>query len=357
MSASPPSMTAGELARQFEQQGIRCTDNDDGGAPPQLWCSYCTSYLNAKRHTSHGRGQPNAEGDSSLNSPQHSDAKARDIVAAEMAATTMQLDKVTMNATKDAILEHCATRLHLLLYEHHTQDGLRQWCPVELHGYRMLLNHHCVYPARMFGDGRLLMDCTIVGGMLLGQDVCGGVKLWPQHRYVAAELVLPSSWSGVREVQVPPSLATGDGMDAKSSVPPRKQPKSEARYVQLLHESSEIPAEVAWTYNNNSGNNNNGGQRDGTAPLLFRKDEARTLQYIPRYFDEDHGLRSRRVMEGTLTTVLDATNTSIIGEARLREQRRRFSVTHNLVSSDDDGKSAKRKGGQRVSRDSSSKGA
>ncbi|KPI86897.1 hypothetical protein ABL78_4031 [Leptomonas seymouri] len=321
MPVHSPRITAEELAQQFEKQGIRCTEDDSS---PKLWCSYCTGYLSEKNSTS--KDHNNCAQVGMTSSQIEAERERSQAHASESAAPAPSSRMKIVEPTKDAILEHCATRLHLHLYEHRTQEGLRHWCPVELHGYRMLLNHHCVYPARMFGDGRLLMDFTIAGGMLLGQDVCGGVKLWPQHRYAAAELVLPSSRSGVREVWVPPpETVRADGCD-KPPLP--KRCKGEGRYVQLIHEGSEIPAEVAWTYNNEA-------QVDEHAPWSFRKDYTKTLQFVPRYFDEDHGLRSRRVMEGTLATVLEATNASIIGEARLHEQRRRYSITHNLVKDAD----------------------
>ncbi|KPA86032.1 hypothetical protein ABB37_00306 [Leptomonas pyrrhocoris] len=319
MLTHSPMSTAKELADQFAKQGMRCTEGDSS---PQLWCSYCTAYLSEKAAISKDQEDCAQERNASpQNTAQSPRSQPR---ATEPTAPSSSSHVVSVRATKEAILAHCATRTHLHLYEHHTQEDLRHWCPVELHGYRMLLNHHCVYPARMFGDGRLLMDFTIAGGMLLGQDVCGGVKLWPQHRYAAVELVLPSSRSGVREVWVP--LPEREEIEAKIKPPSLKRPKGEGRSMQLLHEGSEIPAAVAWTYNNED-------QVDEKAPFLFRKDHAMMLQFVPRYFDEDHGLRSRRVIEGTLAAVLDATNASIIAEARLHEQRRRYSITHNLVKS------------------------
>lgn len=323
MSADSPLGASKELAQQFERQGIRCTEAD---APPQLWCMFCTAYRSRKNDilTDNKRGKE-TERSASAQGVCYEEEKLAS-TSGPRGSSTASRALVRVRATKDAVLDHCASRLHLHLYEHHTQEGLRQWCPVELHGYRMLLDHHCVYPARMFGNGRLLMDVTIAGGMLLGQDVCGGVKLWPQHRYSAAELVLPSSRSGVREVWVPPPSQPQEVADGDRPLA-LKRPRAEGRYVQLLHEGSEMPAGVGGGYSDNEVSN------DAQAPWSFRKIHPGTLQFVPRYFDEDHGMRSRQVMEGTLAMVLDTTNASIIGEARLREQRRRYAATHNVSQS------------------------
>ncbi|KAG5466157.1 hypothetical protein LSCM4_01300 [Leishmania orientalis] len=337
-----------ELARQFEQQGIRCS----GDLPQRLWCSFCTTYrqeLSKSRvpHSELERGvRVKAEEETGI-----ADEAARAHSSAGPSSSTPGATQARcsstpssslcgLEATKEAVLAHCATRIHLYLYEYHAQNGLQHWCAVELHGYRMLLNHHCVYPSRMFGEGRLLMDTSISGGMLLGVDVCGGVKLWPQHRYTAVELILPSARSGVREVLVPSRAVfsaeeeshreneAGSGNQSASSLPlPRN---SESRVVRVIHETSEIPAEVASSYHSDLSGSR---QRGSKAVRSLNRGPAGTSggrvssSIVPRYFDEFHRVRSQRVMEGSLKTVLDATNASIIGEARLRRQRRRYSVT------------------------------
>lgn len=336
LTHSPPIESAIELAQQFERQGICCTDAD---SPPQLWCSYCTAYIEEKTKRSQDHAQHTNEGSKSS---QRSRQRSRSQTHASEPGAPLSPSPVIIASTKNAVLEHCAARLHLHLYEHGTQANLRHWCPVELHGYRMLLNHHCVYPAHMFGNGRLLMDLTIAGGMLIGQDVCGGVKLWPQHRYAAAELVLPSSRSGVRKVWVPAL----EPESSETNVTPSsfKRPKGEGQHLQLIHEDSEIPPEVAWAYNNEA-------RSEEQETMYFRKNYASVLQFVPRYWDEEHGLRSRRVMEGSLTTVLDATNDSIMAEARLREQRRAYSIKHNLIENTDNTEPAMKKHRSTVSED------
>ncbi|RNE97238.1 hypothetical protein TraAM80_09419 [Trypanosoma rangeli] len=133
-------MTSGKvLAEQFRNQGIRYEDTSG-----ILWCSLCTN------------------------------AKGLDIIEV---------------ISKDCILEHCALKRHMLLME--KVLAIAQYCPVEIHGRYMLLDHHCVYPTVMFGKGRLLLDETL--GCLIPEDVCGGVKLVPRHKYTVVELVIPPS--------------------------------------------------------------------------------------------------------------------------------------------------------------------
>ncbi|EAN90750.1 hypothetical protein, conserved [Trypanosoma cruzi] len=127
------------LADQFRRQGIRYEE-----ASGILWCSLCTN------------------------------AKGLEIIEVE---------------SKDSVLEHCALKRHLIFME--KQLAMDQYCPVEINGCYMLLDHHCVYPAVMFGRGRLLLDDTL--GCLIPEDVCGGVKLFPRHKYTVVELIIPHS--------------------------------------------------------------------------------------------------------------------------------------------------------------------
>ncbi|CAG9582479.1 conserved hypothetical protein [Leishmania major strain Friedlin] len=341
-----------ELAQQFEQQGIRCSAD----APQRLWCSFCTTYREdlAKfndplSEREGGVGVKAEEGETgTLDEAARADSDSGSSPSTPgptraRHTRTPSPSLCTLEATKEAVLAHCATRTHLYLYECHVQNGLQHWCGVELHGYRMLLSHHCIYPSRMFGDGRLLMDTSISGGMLLGLDVCGGVKLWPQHQYTAVELILPSALSGVREVLVPPVSMSGAGEESqraseagsgkqRASSPPLPRNLPGSRVIRIIHEASEIPAEVAGSYNSAL----NGSRRKGSKAMRsLDRGPAGTSggrassSIVPRYFDEFHRLRSQRVMEGSLKTVLEATNASIIGEARLRRQRRRYAVKHN----------------------------
>ncbi|CAJ1012047.1 hypothetical protein Q4I28_007360 [Leishmania naiffi] len=342
-----------ELARQFEQQGIRCS----GDAPQRLWCSFCTTYRQdlAKFSVPHSELEEGA----SVKVEEKTgvaDETARDDSSSGPSPSTSGTTRAShpstpssplciLEATKESVLAHCATRTHLYLYEYYVQNELQHWCAVELHGYRMLLSHHCVYPSRMFGDGRLLMDTSISGGMLLGVDICGGVKLWPQHQYTVVELILPSARSGVREVLVPPLSVSCDEEEnqraneaesgkQRASSPPLPSPPG-SRVVRVIHEASEIPAEVASTYNSNLSESRRRGSK---ATRSLDRGPTGTSggrvssSIVPRYFDEFHRLRSQRVMEGSLKTVLEATNASIIGEARLRRQRRRYAVKHNHVA-------------------------
>ncbi|RNF02763.1 uncharacterized protein Tco025E_08365 [Trypanosoma conorhini] len=133
-------MSGKVLAEQFRSQGIRYEDTSGF-----LWCSLCT--------TAEGPG-------------------------------------IIEVASKDCVLEHCALKRHMLLME--KMFAIAQYCPVEINGRYMLLDHHCVYPTAMFGKGRLLLDETL--GCLISEDVCGGVKVFPRHKYTVVELVIcPSS--------------------------------------------------------------------------------------------------------------------------------------------------------------------
>lgn len=136
------------LATRFSAQSIQWEKASD-----RLWCLMCTTHL--------------------------------------IETTTAPLPSclVEVGGSDAAVRRHCATRTHLLRFEarHNTEFA----CPVELHGQRMLLENHCLYPAATFGPGRVLMDTTTVESVLLGQDVCGGVRLRPYHRYAITELLLP----------------------------------------------------------------------------------------------------------------------------------------------------------------------
>jgi hypothetical protein len=66
---------------------------------------------------------------------------------------------------------------------------IEEFCPVEINGIRMALDNHAVFPSAMFGTGRTLYDETI--GCLLTVDACGGISLFPQHRYTIVDLAIP----------------------------------------------------------------------------------------------------------------------------------------------------------------------
>lgn len=177
----------------------------------------------------------------------------------------------------------------------------------------MLLNHHCVYPARMFGEGRVLMDFTIAGGMMLGQDVCGGVKLWPQHRYAAAEMALSSVRSGVREVTALPPLPLEEERGGEDTSP-RKRQRSEGTQVQLLHELSEVALGVTLACNGTVPD-------EEEIPWYATRSSTDRFQWVPRYYDDARGAHGRIAKGHPLATVLDVTNSSIIAEARMRQRR------------------------------------
>ncbi|KAG8346550.1 hypothetical protein TRVL_02617 [Trypanosoma vivax] len=131
------------LAVQFCKQGMRYEESSD-----TLWCSLCT--------------------------------------------TAQKLEIITA-PTKENVLEHCKQKRHLLCME---KEMLKEYyCPVEINGRRMLLDHNCIYPAVMFGRGRMLLDDTL--GCIMAVDVCGGVKLIPRHKYTVVELIISPSTAPV----------------------------------------------------------------------------------------------------------------------------------------------------------------
>lgn len=96
---------------------------------------------------------------------------------------------VTVGNSEKDIRMHCATKDHLLRYEE--KNAVHHGCPVEIHGHKMILENHCVYPATAFGPGRMLMDISLAHKCLLAQDVCGAIKLTPHHQYLLTEFIIP----------------------------------------------------------------------------------------------------------------------------------------------------------------------
>lgn len=248
------------LAAQFQAQGLR-----HEAAANILWCTLCTVTTN---QASDGP-QENAGGSAGACSGAEGDG----------------VELCIVESTQAGILQHCATRDHLLRYEAHCADGLLGWCPVAIDGQRMLLDHHCVYPHRVFGQGAVLMDETIAGGMLLAEDVCGGVKLWPRHHYRLVELVLPSSDSFTREV---------------------------SPGVEVFYEPAATVRQVKKGWSRENDVRTNGVQR------------------LPSFFGEGNGVSSMRARSGDLATVLQMANESMQGEAHRRRSRRDTFARLNL---------------------------
>lgn len=97
------------------------------------------------------------------------------------------------------VLTHCSTREHLCAYEE--KNPLHFCCPVKLQGQKMLLSNHCIYPRAAFGEGSVLKDETVTEKVLVAADICGGVKLMPQHEYSVVELVVPHFLCDTRVIQ------------------------------------------------------------------------------------------------------------------------------------------------------------
>nr|CCC90377.1 unnamed protein product [Trypanosoma congolense IL3000] len=138
-------MQGRELALQFKRQGM-CYDE----VADVLWCSLCTN--------------------------------SEKLV-------------VLSGSTVEKVLEHCKTRRHLHLMQDVTMK--KHHCPVEINGRKILLDHICIYPATMFGRGKMLLDDTL--GCVIAVDVCGGVKLVPRHKYTVVEFVLSPSKAPIPE--------------------------------------------------------------------------------------------------------------------------------------------------------------
>jgi hypothetical protein len=96
----------------------------------------------------------------------------------------------------DDVFEHIASTKHLDRVEagdpSSSTCGLagQEWIPVEINGMPMVLDCHVVYPATMFGSGRVLYDHSL--GAVVAPDICGGVRLLPRHSYSVCAFVLPS---------------------------------------------------------------------------------------------------------------------------------------------------------------------
>eukprot|EP00796_Vickermania_ingenoplastis_P005529 gene5529-3988_t len=137
-----------ELIQRYTPQGIQCKPGSQ-----TLWCLLCTA------------------------------SKIRTTNAPLISCLTI------VGENEEDIRKHCRTRQHLLCYEE--KNPKQHCCPISLHGQKILLENHCVYPSTSFGPGLVLMDESMSEKTLLSQDVCGGVKLWPFHQYTLVELVLP----------------------------------------------------------------------------------------------------------------------------------------------------------------------
>lgn len=145
---SVPNDDTKALSVQYAAQGIRVEE-----VTGTLWCMLCTAHMIKDRNV------------------------------------PLTSCLVTVGSCESDIRKHCATRNHLLRYEE--KNGVHYGCPVEIHGQKMILENHCVYPRSAFGPGRMLMDMSLAHKCLLAQDVCGGVKLTPHHQYVVTEFIIP----------------------------------------------------------------------------------------------------------------------------------------------------------------------
>lgn len=328
------------LAEQFQIQGIRHEPHTN-----QLWCALCTvaspaatsesnnnndsdgndtETNNTNRNSSSGcGGRKRSRGGKRSTSPSPPQQRLEDFLC-------------LVGRTTAAVLSHCSTRAHLLQFEASRLHGLQHWCPVQLHGERVLLDHHCLYPSQSFGPGRMISDETMGGGTLLGQDVCGGVRLWPRHRYVVVELVLPQAGAFVTRARIPDESGEGSGGGAIAS--------RNAFYDD--HEHNE---------DNNDDDDDDGGcnEADGAATVdifyppasvtpneeeerrLLNIDAERNMRVagarrLPSYYRQRNGVKSLRLQAVDISQVLRDVNGFIRGEAEYRKVRTERFARENL---------------------------
>lgn len=97
------------------------------------------------------------------------------------------LEEVSSTVVVHSFFDHVASQQHCDSIER--KMGIAEFCPVELNGAKLLLDHHIVYPNSMFGSGSLLFDDTL--HCIVAHDICGGVKLIPNHRYTVVQFEIP----------------------------------------------------------------------------------------------------------------------------------------------------------------------
>ncbi|CCW64860.1 unnamed protein product [Phytomonas sp. EM1] len=181
----------------------------------------------------------------------------------------------------------------------------------------MLLEHHAIYPARVFGEGRLLMDETLAGGGLLGVDVCGGVKLWPYHKYRVVELVPPAAITQTRDV-----VAHSQKDSATETTIPAR----------LVYEFPTLPPTPTAPSAFREGEIKRGKRaRDSTSEAVGNETDPGQpgLPRLPSFFDEDQRARSKKARAHNIKEVLKGVNASVIGEAKLRYRRKKNIAKYN----------------------------
>jgi hypothetical protein len=96
----------------------------------------------------------------------------------------------------DDVVDHLASLDHVSAMEVHVLQ-IAEFLPVTINGIAMLLDHHCIFPRTMFGAGCSMYDQTL--GMLLTVDICGAVRLFPNHNYLVSRLLVPPHDAPERE--------------------------------------------------------------------------------------------------------------------------------------------------------------
>lgn len=257
-------------ASQFQTQGMRYEATSN-----RLWCALCTT----------GKGAASRCPDAT-------------------AVPSLEELLCVVGSTAEDVLAHCATREHLLRFERIRLSGLQHWCPVELHGERVLLSHHCIYPSRVFGPGRILLDETIAGGVLLGHDVCGGVRLWPHHRYTVVEMLLPQADAFVDHTTVGGGTDGTDGTDGGADGADESNAGRGAPSLQVFYErASALPEASATSRSPNEGNVRTVG-----------------VQRLPS-FHEQRGIRGVQVRRSDLAQVLKDANGYVRSEAEYHQRK------------------------------------
>ncbi|CUG06405.1 Hypothetical protein, putative [Bodo saltans] len=88
----------------------------------------------------------------------------------------------------DDVIDHISSLHHVSALEVHVLQ-VAEFLPVTINGIAMLLDHHCIFPHTMFGPGCFVYDQTL--GMLLTVDICGAVRLFPNHHYLVSRFLVP----------------------------------------------------------------------------------------------------------------------------------------------------------------------
>ncbi|CCW71944.1 unnamed protein product, partial [Phytomonas sp. Hart1] len=341
-----------ELAGRFAVQGIR-HDVASGG----LWCALCTRYETAspgnnpksevteeeeeeEGGVTTGKGKEKEKGD--VTTGKRKDKGEGGVTTEKWKGTNKTTNEEEVGRNKEAaatrkagegsfhlarvpptmagVLDHCGEREHLRRYEAHRVGGaLAHWCGVELNGKPILLDHHCLYPAQTFGAGRFLLDETLAGGALLGVDVCGGVQLRGFHKYTLVALLPSSARAFTHEIDLPPRVRIFYNPERPLSQS-IKFPASTSSSTLSVVKRARTPASIL----------DRNISESGASSSMERSDVFQNgIKTLPSFYKEGRRGCSKKARSSYLKEVLNGVNASIIGEAKLRNQRKKNFIEFN----------------------------